>query len=73
MALPEPDWLPIWHLADVEVTSEDPARPIENVFLRDQSFGWRARGPGQQFIRLRFNRPLTIRRIRLVANDESTR
>lgn len=65
MALPDPDWLPIRRLADVEVTSEDPARPIENVFLRDQSFGWRARGPGQQFIRLRFNRPLTIKRIRL--------
>ncbi|BFU94130.1 MAG: Carbohydrate-binding protein [Nitrospira sp.] len=65
MALPDPDWLRIEHLADVEVTSEDPTTPVENAFLPDRPSGWRAGVPGRQIIRLVFNRPLTIRRIRL--------
>lgn len=34
---------PIQRLADVEVTSGDPTRPMEKVFLRDPFFDWRAR------------------------------
>jgi len=64
-ALPDPDWLGIEHLADVEVTSEDPTRPIENALLPDRVSGWRAGMPGEQVIRLLFNRPTTIKRIRL--------
>jgi len=64
-ALPDSDWLQVEHLADVEVTSEDPSAPAENAFLPDRPSGWRARTPGRQVIRLLFNRPLTIKRIRL--------
>ncbi len=65
IALPDPDWLAIESLADVEVTSEDPARPIENALLPDRPSGWRAGMPGEQIIRLLFSRPTTIKRIRL--------
>lgn len=65
IALPDPDWLAIESLADVEVTSEDPTRPIENALLPDRPSGWRAGMPGEQIIRLLFSRPTTIKRIRL--------
>ncbi|SLM46555.1 Carbohydrate-binding protein [Nitrospira japonica] len=64
-ALSDPEWLGIEHLADVEVTSEDPARPIENALLPDRPSGWRAGMHGEQVIRLLFSRPTTIKRIRL--------
>jgi hypothetical protein len=65
-ASPEPaEWLPVEELASVELTSEDPAAPIEAA-LRGEAPGWRAAGPGRQTIRIVFDRPQHLRRIRLV-------
>src|SRR3954468_12238303 len=57
------------HLQDdvrVELTSEDPASPIEGALLAEESIGWRASEPGRQTITLTWPAPIAIRRIRLV-------
>ena len=46
------DWLNVEGLAEVEITSEDAAHPIELALLPGQVSGWRAAGPGKQTIRL---------------------
>jgi hypothetical protein len=62
-ASPDLDWLNIEEVAEVEVTSEDVAHPIESALLPSQASGWRAAEPGQQTIRLLFNHPQQLRRI----------
>ncbi|WP_447601109.1 carbohydrate-binding protein [Nitrospira sp. Nam80] len=57
------EWLDLERLADVEVTSEDTAHPIESALLSRDSLGWRAAEAGKQTIRLRFNQPSQLRRI----------
>jgi len=57
-------WLDLEQIATVEVTSEDPAFPIESVFSPSGS-GWRASQKGEQQIRIRFDQPLSVHRIRL--------
>jgi hypothetical protein len=57
-------------LARVEVTSEDPAHPIESALSGHRAIGWRAEGPGQQTIRLVFDDPQKISRISLVFREE---
>jgi hypothetical protein len=59
------NWLDLDSLAEVEVTSEDPAHPIEAALLPNRTSGWRAGGPGKQTIRLLFSTPQRVRRIRL--------
>jgi hypothetical protein len=59
------DWLDLQELAEVELSSEDAAHPIEAALLPGRASGWRAAGPGQQTIRLLFARPQRLRRIRL--------
>src|SRR3989304_2082658 len=59
------DWLSLEGLAEVEITSEDAAHPIESALLPGAGSGWRAAGPGKQTIRLRFADPQRLRRIRL--------
>ena len=59
------DWLDLESLAEVEVTSEDPAHPIEAALLPGQGPGWRASAPGKQTIRLLFSRPQRLKRISL--------
>lgn len=58
-------WLDLDNLADVEVTSEDPAHPIEAALLPNRGSGWKARELGEQTIRLLFSSPQRVRRIRL--------
>jgi hypothetical protein len=65
----DPHWLDVERLAQVEVTSEDPAHPIESALLPGKS-GWRAATPGEQTIRLLLDEPLRIRRIRLVFQED---
>ena len=62
-ASPEEDWLNVEGLAEVEVTSEDTAHPIELALLPGSTSGWRAAGPGKQTIRLLFAAPQRLRRI----------
>jgi len=57
------DWLNIEGLAEVEITSEDAAHPIESALLPGLASGWRAAGPGKQTIRLLFDNPQRLRRI----------
>jgi hypothetical protein len=65
------EWLNIEGLADVELTSEDAAHPIESALLPGLS-GWRAAGPGKQTIRLNFDCPQRIQRIRIIFAEAST-
>jgi hypothetical protein len=62
-ARPGQDWLNVEGLAEVEVTSEDPAYPIESALLPDPTLGWRASEPGKQAIRLLFHHPQPLGRI----------
>jgi hypothetical protein len=66
----EPPRLNLDELAQVEVTSEDPAHPIESALAGDSPSGWRARVPGQQTIRLIFDQPQKISRISLLFREE---
>lgn len=59
-------WLDLERLATVEVSSEDPAHPVEAALLPNRatpSVGWRAAQPGPQLVRLRFDAPQRLRRI----------
>jgi hypothetical protein len=58
-------WLDLEQIAQVEVTSEDPHCPVESAFAVGASSGWRAGGGGEQTIRLVFDTPQRIHRIRL--------
>jgi hypothetical protein len=60
---PEPDWLNVEDIAEVEITSEDADYPIESALIPGLSSGWRAAGPGEQMIRLIFAYPQPLRRI----------
>jgi len=63
-------WLDLEALARVEVTSEDAAHPIESALLTVGAIGWRAESPGEQTIRLLFDTPQRLRRIRLLFREE---
>lgn len=64
-APPEQGWLNVEDIAEVEITSEDAAHPIESALLPGAAAGWRAAGPGTQTIRLLFSHPQPLRRILL--------
>ena len=59
-------WLDVAALAQVELTSEDPACPIDAALRPSPTPGWRAAEPGAQRIRLVFDRPQALHRLRLV-------
>jgi hypothetical protein len=68
------DWLDLEGIASVEVTSEEDGYPIESALLQGEGRGWRAAGAGTQTIRLIFDQPQKLKRVRLVFEDtESTR
>jgi hypothetical protein len=60
---PDEEWLELDRLAEVEITSEDAAHPIESALLPGRASGWRAAAPGKQTIRLLFTHPQRLRRI----------
>ena len=60
---PDEDWLELEGLAEVEITSEDAAHPIESALLPGRASGWRAAAPGKQTIRLLFTHPQRLQRI----------
>jgi hypothetical protein len=59
------EWLDLEEIARVEVTSEDPNFPIEAALAAEEASGWRAAEKGTQIIRIVFDNPRTLRRIRL--------
>jgi len=69
-AVLERGWLELDRAAVVEVTSEAAAYPIEGALLNEGERGWRAATPGVQTVRLLFDKPQTINRIRLVFKEE---
>jgi hypothetical protein len=63
-------WLDVERLAQVEVTSEDAAHPIEGALIAGIGSGWRAAQPGRQTVRLIFDEPQRIRRMRLLFQED---
>jgi hypothetical protein len=63
-------WLDVDRLAQVEITSEEAAHPFESALLPDTGPGWQAARPGEQTIRLLFDAPMQLSRIRLVFDEE---
>jgi hypothetical protein len=59
------EWLKLQELAEVEVTSEADGYPVESAFNFGAGPGWRAASPGRQRIRLVFDQPQSIQRMRL--------
>ncbi len=59
-------WLDLKDLARVEISSENPAHPIEAALTPGAGPGWRAEQPGQQTIRLLFDAPQRLKHIRLL-------
>ncbi|MDH5571564.1 MAG: carbohydrate-binding protein [Gammaproteobacteria bacterium] len=60
---PDREWLNMEALAEVEITSEDDAHPIEYALIPGHVQGWRAAGSGEQKIRLLFATPQRLQRI----------
>ncbi len=56
-------WLDVEQFAQVEVTSEDADHPIESALLPGEDAGWRAAQPGEQTVRLVFDRPQRVTRL----------
>ena len=65
VAPPPGRWLDVDMLADVELTSEEGAHPVEAALTSGDGSGWRASERGTQSIRLVFHNPQSLRRIRL--------
>jgi hypothetical protein len=66
------NWRDLERIARVEITSEDAAFPIEHALDRSDTGGWRAATTGPQVIRLLFDEPQNIRRMKLHFVDSST-
>jgi len=69
----EPDWLDLEHITQIEVTSEEAAHPIDSALIPGSGLGWRAAESGEQTIRLLFDVPQRIRRIRLLFDEQMGR
>jgi hypothetical protein len=63
--------LDIAQIASVEISSEDAQHPFENALQRGKEGGWRAADPGPQVIRLTFDHPQSIHRIRLEFREQT--
>ena len=64
-------WLNLEPLAQVEVTSEDAAHPIESALLLGAHTGWYAAAPGEQLIRILFDEPQKLSRVLLSFVEEN--
>src|SRR5215469_15170943 len=56
--------------ATVEVTSEEKNYPIESALIPGESKGWRAAEPGTHIIRLIFDRPQNLKRVRVAFEEK---
>jgi hypothetical protein len=63
------EWIDLASAARVEMSSEDPEHPVEAALLCTGEGGWRAARPGEQTIRLIFDRPQHVRRIQLLFEE----
>ena len=62
-------WLALEQLAQVEITSEDSAHPVEAALMPVTGLAWRASRPGEQTIRLLFDEPQQLEHIHLVFDE----
>jgi len=67
---PTDHWFNLEEIASVELSSEDPRYPFEDALQGTEGSGWKAATPGLQVIRLTFDKPLSIRRIRLEFRED---
>jgi hypothetical protein len=63
-------WLDLQSLAQVELTSEDAANPIEAALVPGAGLGWRAAQAGEQTIRLLFDELQRVMRIQLLFQED---
>ena len=63
-------WLDLQGLAQVELTSENAAYPIESALIPSAGPGWRAAQAGEQTIRLLFDELQRVRRIQLLFRED---
>ena len=66
----EQAWLDLQSLAQVELTSEDQANPIEAALVSGAGLGWRAAQAGEQTIRLLFDESQRVRRIQVLFHED---
>jgi hypothetical protein len=64
-------WRDLERIARVEISSEDEQFPIEHALGKKETTGWRAAETGPQLIRLHFDEPLNIKRLRLHFVDKA--
>jgi hypothetical protein len=64
-------WRDLERIARVEISSEDDQFPIEHALGKKETTGWRAAGIGPQLIRLHFDEPMNIKRLRLHFVDKT--
>jgi len=67
---PDQGWLDLQSLAEVELTSEDQANPIEAALVSGAGLGWRAAQAGEQTIRLLFDESQRVRRIQVLFHED---
>jgi hypothetical protein len=65
-------WLNLDTIAQVEVTSEETAHPIESGLFPNREPGWEAAQPGPQTVRLLFERPLRIKHLHLEFREDNS-
>lgn len=65
----DPAWLALDEAISVEISSEEPAHPIEAALVAGDERGWRAAVPGAQTIRLLFDEPHRVRQVRVVIEE----
>jgi hypothetical protein len=63
-------WLDLQRLAQVELTSEEAAHPIEAALIPSVGSGWRAAQAGEQTIRLLFDELQRVSRIQLLFHED---
>ena len=68
-ARPEPDWIQLDKTAEVEITSESPDHPIEGALVPGDERGWQAGVAGTQTIRVEFNEPRPVKKVRIVIEE----
>jgi len=59
------EWIALDDVVHFEVTSEDPNHPIEGSLCQGDDRRWRALDAGSKSIRIRFDRPRRVHRVRL--------
>ena len=64
------EWLELESSAEIEITSEDSAHPIESALLPGTGAGWKASQPGTQRMRILFDDPQKLSRIYMVFKEE---